>query len=243
MSAGIIIPGFLLGLAGSLHCIGMCGPLSLAIPVNGADPKNKALILFSYQAGRISTYGLIGFLAGLAGAGILSAGYQQSISIVAGLVVVLAAVGYFAGKRAKPFSFMNGFYQFISSLIFRLLKTARRPGGAFLLGIANGLLPCGMVYIAAITAISLGNIADAVFFMLMFGSGTLPAMLFAAYAVRRFGWQGKKWLGRLTPYIIAGMGLLLIIRGLNLDIPYLSPGLTQQGMDVNQCGSFSLKNP
>lgn len=235
MSAGIIIPGFLLGLAGSLHCIGMCGPLSLAIPVNGIAPKNKAIILLSYQAGRISTYGLIGILAGLAGAGILSSGYQQSISIIAGLIVIIAAAGYFAGKRAKAFSFMNGFYQFISSLIFRLLKTARRPGGAFLLGMANGLLPCGMVYIAAVTAISLGNIMDAIFFMLLFGTGTLPAMLLAAYAVRRFGWQGKKWLGRLTPYIIAGMGLLLLIRGLNLGIPSVSPELTQQDIQKVSC--------
>lgn len=235
MSEGAIIPGFLLGLAGSLHCIGMCGPLSLAIPVNGIAKKNKALILLSYQAGRISTYSLIGILAGLAGTGILSAGYQQSISIIAGLIVIIAAAGYFAGKRAKAFSFMNGFYQFISSLIFRLLKTARRPGGAFLLGMANGLLPCGMVYIAAVTAISLGNIMDAIFFMLLFGTGTLPAMLLAAYAVRRFGWQGKKWLGRLTPYIIAGMGLLLIIRGLNMGIPYISPELTQQDIQKVSC--------
>ncbi|MBN8877909.1 MAG: sulfite exporter TauE/SafE family protein [Sphingobacteriales bacterium] len=235
MSAEAIIPGFLLGLAGSLHCIGMCGPLSLAIPVGGVDPKNKAFILLSYQAGRISTYGLIGALVGLAGTGILSAGYQQSVSIVAGLVVLIAALGYFAGRSAKPFSFMKGFYQFISSLIFRLLKTARRPGGAFLLGMANGLLPCGMVYIAAIAAISLGNVTDSVSFMLLFGAGTLPAMMFAAYAVRRFGWQGRKWLSRLTPYIIAGMGLLLIIRGLNLGIPYLSPELTQNDIEKISC--------
>jgi uncharacterized protein len=229
MNAAIIIPAFLLGLASSLHCIGMCGPLSLAMPVGRLAGRSKIVLIASYQAGRIFTYCLFGLLAGIAGKGILSAGYQQTFSIVAGLIVVLAATGYFAGRRAGPLSFMNGFYRFLTGLLFKLLKTATRPHGAFLFGMANGLLPCGMVYIAAITAFALGDWPSSVLFMLLFGAGTLPAMLLVVFTASRLNYKARKWAGKLSPYIITAMGLLLILRGLNWGIPFLSPGQVPEG--------------
>lgn len=225
MTSAIIIPALLLGLASSLHCIGMCGPLSLAMPVGGLNGRRRIMLILSYQAGRIFTYGMFGLVAGLAGRGIFSAGYQQAFSIIAGLIVLIAATGYFAGRNAGPMSFLNGFYRFLSGLLFRLLKEAGRAHGAFLFGIANGFLPCGMVYIAAITAFSLGDAHSSVLFMLLFGAGTLPAMLLAAFAAGRLNFKTRKWVGKISPYVITGMGLLLILRGLNWGIPFLSPAL------------------
>lgn len=234
MNAALFIPALMLGLASSLHCIGMCGPLSLAMPVMGLPPRQRYINLLLYQTGRISTYVLVGILVGLVGKSILLAGYQQLLSILAGLIVLVAAAGYYIGKRATPFSFLNGFYRAISQMVFRVIKNAGKPGGALLFGMANGLLPCGMVYIAAITSLSYGGVWEAGSFMFVFGAGTLPAMLAVSLAGKRFAGR-HSWLQRVTPVVITAMGLLLVIRGLNLDIPYLSPTLSHTATDVLSC--------
>lgn len=218
-----MISAILLGLASSLHCIGMCGPLSLAIPVGGIPKQQKWLIIGLYQAGRIFTYGVVGVLAGLLGKGLLTAGLQQGLSIIAGLVILVAAIGFFGGKKARPLSFLNGFHRFLSRLLFRLIKTAGTPAGAYVFGMANGLLPCGMVYIAAITALSFGNLLSAMLFMVLFGAGTLPAMLLVAFTASRINNNARRWVNRISPYVIVAMGLLLILRGLNWGIPFVSP--------------------
>lgn len=224
----------MLGLASSLHCIGMCGPLSLAMPVAGLRKNQRYVNLFFYQTGRIITYISIGMVTGLIGRGILLAGYQQMISVIAGLIILIAAAGYYTGKKAKPLSFLNGFYHAISQLVFRMISRANQPGGALLFGMANGLLPCGMVYIAAVTSVSYGSTIYAGAFMLFFGLGTLPAMMLMVIAGRRF--SGKyNWLRNLTPVVITTVGLLLVIRGLNLNIPYLSPAFGRLAQGALSC--------
>lgn len=225
----------MLGLASSLHCIGMCGPLSLAMPVVGLPPRQRYINLLLYQSGRIITYVSIGLLTGLIGRGILLAGYQQMISVLAGLIVLIAAGGYYIGRRARPFSFLNGFYVAISQLVLRMIKRAGSPGGALLFGITNGLLPCGMVYIAAVTSISYGSILYAGFFMLCFGIGTLPAMIIMAVAGRRFIGSRYNWMRKLPPLVITTVGVLLLLRGLNLNIPYLSPAFDRLGVNAVSC--------
>ena len=235
MNILLIIPAVLLGLASSLHCIGMCGPLSLAMPVTGISPRQRFINLLLYQAGRIFTYIAIGALTGLIGRGILLAGYQQLVSVLAGLIILVAAGSYYLGKRAGPLSFLNGFYRAISQLVLRLVSRAGRPGGAFLFGMANGLLPCGMVYMAAVTAISYGSIVYAGLFMLFFGLGTLPAMLVMVVAGRRFLGARQHLLRRVTPVVITTVGLLLLLRGLNLNIPYLSPAFGRLTQEIISC--------
>lgn len=225
----------MLGLASSLHCIGMCGPLSLAMPVAGLPSRQRYINLLLYQAGRIITYVSIGLLAGLIGRGVLLAGYQQMISVLAGLIVLIAAAGYYIGKRARPFSFLNGFYVAISQLVLRMINRAGSPGGALLFGMTNGLLPCGMVYIAAVTSISYGSILYAGSFMFFFGMGTLPAMMIMAVAGRRFIGSRHGWLRKLSPLVITTVGLLLLLRGLNLNIPYLSPAFDRLGQEAVSC--------
>lgn len=221
----VIISGFTLGAAGSLHCVGMCGPLSLALPVHHLSKAEKFFSLLLYQTGRILTYSIIGLLFGLAGRRIYIAGYQQWFSIGLGIIVVGLAVLYFLQKRAVHVGFFSKFYLFVQSLIVKLLRSSAGPGSFLLLGMANGLLPCGMIYIALASTLSFSAVNESVVFMAMFGAGTIPAMMLVAYAGQAMKFELRLLLRKAVPFFILSMGVLLILRGMNLGIPFISPEL------------------
>ncbi len=223
----VIISGFTLGAAGSLHCAGMCGPLSLALPVHHFSALNKFLALFLYQLGRVATYSLIGLLFGLAGRQLFIAGYQQWFSIGMGVLVLLLAGLYLLSKKRIHFRILNPFYQSVQQFIIRVLRSPTSVLSFLLLGMANGLLPCGMVYIALATSLSFAQTGESVLFMALFGAGTLPAMLFIGYAGVMIKPELRTVFRRMTPVFISLMGVLLILRGLNLGIPFISPELPQ----------------
>ena len=221
----VLISGFTLGAAGSLHCVGMCGPLALALPVHQLDRFRKFFSLLLYQAGRILTYSVIGLLFGIAGRRIYIAGYQQWFSIGAGILVLLLAAGYFLHRTTVRLSFLSGFYGAVQKLIGRLLKNAHSYPGFFALGMANGLLPCGMVYIALAATLSFTEVTQSIGFMSAFGAGTLPAMMAIAYAGQALGIETRMLLRKAVPFLVMAVGILLILRGLNLGIPFVSPAL------------------
>jgi len=221
------IAGFTLGAAGSLHCVGMCGPLSLALPVHHFSKAGKFLALLLYQFGRVITYSVIGLLFGLAGRRIYIAGYQQWFSIALGSLVLVVAALYFIQKKGVRLSFLSRFYQSVQHIIIRILKSSPGIFSFLLLGLANGLLPCGMVYIALATSLSFATIGESVSFMALFGAGTLPAMLFIGYAGMIIKPELRIAFRKITPVFISIMGVLLILRGLNLGIPFISPELPQ----------------
>ena len=142
-----------------------------------------------------------------------------------GILVLLLAVLYFIHKRSVHLSFFNGFYSGVQKVISRLLKSPKGQFGFFLIGAANGLLPCGMVYIAMAAALSFSTISESTGFMAMFGAGTLPAMMMVAYAGHIIKPQLRFSLQKAVPYLITLMGIVLILRGLNLGIPFISPVL------------------
>lgn len=225
MTAAILFAGTMLGLTGSLHCVGMCGPLSLALPTHHLSPVMKGFSMLFYQLGRIITYSVIGLLFGLFGRGLYLAGVQQWFSVVAGILVIIMAVLYFMHRGGIQISLMQGLYQRLSRLMGRLIVSRPRTGGFLLLGMANGLLPCGMVYIALAATVSFTHLYQAIGFMAMFGAGTLPAMMLAAYGGQFFTPSIKKSFRRAVPVFMTVAGLLLILRGLNLGIPFISPVL------------------
>jgi len=231
----VMIAGFTLGAAGSLHCVGMCGPLSLALPVHHLSGIHRFVSLLLYQLGRIITYSFIGLIFGLAGRRIYISGYQQWFSIGMGILVLILALLYFISKRAVHLSFLNRFYLFVQSLIVRLLKSSTNSFGFLLMGMANGLLPCGMVYIAIASALSFSGVTESVSFMAMFGAGTLPAMMLIGYAGQLIkpGWRSS--FRKLVPVFISLMGVVLILRGLNLGIPFISPELPMSPGDAVVC--------
>ena len=220
-----MITGFTLGAAGSLHCVGMCGPLSLALPTARLSKTKKFISLLAYQFGRIITYSIIGLVFGLAGRSIYIAGYQQGFSIVMGVLVLTLALLYFIQKRTIHLSFLNRFYQSVQTIIIRLLKSSKGASGFLLMGMANGLLPCGMVYIALAATLSLSQISESVLFMALFGAGTLPAMMIVGYAGQLIKPDIRRYFQKAVPVFIAMMGVVLILRGMNLGIPFISPEL------------------
>lgn len=223
----IMIAGFTLGAAGSLHCVGMCGPLSLALPVQHFSNFQKFFALILYQFGRIITYCCIGLLFGLAGRQIYISGYQQWFSIIMGAIILSFALLYFIRKWSARPVFLNRFYRSVQAFIIRILQSSTSTFSFLLLGLANGLLPCGMVYIAIASSLSFSSITETVSFMAMFGAGTAPAMMLVGYAGQLLNPAWRNSFRKMTPVFISLMGALLILRGLNLGIPFISPELPQ----------------
>lgn len=209
---------FLLGLLGSLHCIGMCGPLVLSLPVQHLIGRGRVSAALLYHGGRIFVYSLAGFVFGLVGHRVWLAGSQQAFSISLGVLIL----GLVTLRRFLPGSARA--YAPLQRLIARLWQgaTVRR---FFLLGMANGLLPCGMVYLAIAGALTRSQVDESVGFMACFGLGTLPLLLVLQYTGHRLGVPFRLQLRRALPYITVLMAVMLILRGLGLGIPFVSPVL------------------
>lgn len=211
-----------IGLLGSLHCIGMCGPIALALPLD----RSSSFKIFSgsaiYNIGRLFSYLLIGALLGLVGNGFALAGFQQTLSILVGSFMILSAI--WAVFQIKKWNFpIHALW--ISRVKSAMAKRFRRTSfvNLFFIGMLNGVLPCGLVYMALAGAIAMASPIQGAFFMLAFGFGTIPLML----AVAVYGNKIKKSffppIKRFVPVFIFLIGTLFVLRGMNLGIPYLSP--------------------
>jgi sulfite exporter TauE/SafE len=220
---------FLLGLLGSLHCAGMCGPLALALPPTGNTRVSFVGGRLAYNAGRILTYSFLGALFGAVGMTFALAGFQRGASIAAGLAIL---IGLLASTR---YAIKTPLSKAINLLRIGLGKLMRRKsyGSIFLLGFLNGFLPCGLVYAACAGAIAAGGMVSSVEYMLVFGVGTVPMM----FSIGVFGHLFR--LGfrfqRLIPAFLAVMGFLLVLRGLSLGIPYVSPVMSSYQVHCSAC--------
>lgn len=209
---------FTLGLLGSLHCVGMCGPIVMALPLTASE-KNKIVFQSGlYHLGRITTYGLMGLLLGVLGWGITLAGYQKWISIGLGIFLVISA---FSAVSLEQKIFSSGYPQKILQSIKSLMRknlSIRSPLSAFRIGLLNGILPCGMVYIALAGALVFGNVLTSGLYMFSFGLGTIPLML-AVMIFGKMNWKITRQFQRFSPILIAAFGLLLIYRGIAVHLP------------------------
>ncbi|MCP5515993.1 MAG: sulfite exporter TauE/SafE family protein [Verrucomicrobiales bacterium] len=220
---------FILGLAGSAHCAGMCGPLALALPGAGAGPIPLFGGRLLYNLGRLVTYGLLGVLFGLVGRSLALAGVQRWVAI--GLGVVLLA-GVLFSRNLWGTSWGGRLSGWLRPHLGRLLRRGT-PGALFGFGLLNGLLPCGLVYVACFGAAALGDLSAAVAYMLVFGLGTVPMMLALGLAGRLVPVRLRLRLQRLVPLCVGLVAVLLILRGLSLGIPYVSPDIS--GADPAEC--------
>lgn len=230
----LLATAFLMGVAGSAHCVGMCGPIALAVPSmgsgNGARMASTALL----NAGRITVYVLLGLAFGSFGEGLRLVGLQRGVSITAGILLIVAALVPAAVERLGAQSRLAIFISRLRSIMSRQLRRTS-PEAIFLGGALNGLLPCGLVYGAAIGAAATGSLVNGALFMLLFGAGTIPALVIVRSGGNLLRGSWRMRLRRLAPVIMACMGLLLILRGSRLDIPYLSPYLTADPMAITAC--------
>lgn len=237
MSIAWLIGGMSIGLVSSLHCVGMCGPLALALPVQHLPKAVRLFSILCYHFGRILTYALLGTIVGVAGRGIYLAGFQQSFSFTIGIVVLALVLMYYVYHYAIQPRWMNGFFTTLQKWMLKILQSEKNAAGFLLLGMANGLLPCGMVYVALATAITGSTVDDSTLFMMLFGLGTLPAMLALSYFGHLISIKIRYRLRQAIPVFIAITGVMLILRGLNLNIPYLSPKLETIGKEVLHCAT------
>lgn len=222
---------FLLGFVGSAHCAGMCGPLALALP-----PTGNTRVMFltgraAYNLGRIATYGLLGALFGLLGQTFAIAGLQRWVSLVAGAVILIGLL--LSPRLAAGVPLARG-VGWLKAALGSLLRR-RALGSLFGIGLLNGLLPCGLVYAACAGAVASGGFVPGIEYMILFGLGTLPMMLAFSIVGQKVHLGFRFKLQRLIPASLAIVGMLLLLRGMALGIPYLSPKLPAQPNAAQRC--------
>lgn len=229
-----ITAGIILGAFSSMHCIGMCGPLALALPVQHLAVWQQRMAAFMYNAGRIVTYSILGLLFGMAGRTIYMAGFQQWLSVISGIVIMVFIIQYYFLQKAWQPQWAKALQVFVQNNMIRLLHTERK--GSFLfLGMINALLPCGMVYVALASAVNFNELQLSTAFMAAFGAGTLPLMMLLSIAGNAITFSARKKINKAVPYLMTVMAFILILRGLNLGIPFISPVLANAPADVINC--------
>ncbi|CAN5437211.1 sulfite exporter TauE/SafE family protein [soil metagenome] len=227
----LLIAAFIMGSIGSVHCIGMCGPIALALPVVSGNQSSKFIGTMLYNGGRIITYALLGGLFGLIGMSFAIFGYQQWLSVLLGVLILILI---FLPK--KNYTKRNIIIRFFEKLRQQLADLFSRKNyqSVFFIGLLNGLLPCGLIYMAIAAAISTGSVLQSSLFLAGFGLGTLPVMWSMAFFGSYINMRMRTGIKKIYPYIMFCMAMLLIVRGLGLQIPYLSPSTIKQNSTAQQ---------
>ncbi len=224
-----------LGFLGSFHCVGMCGPIALAIPVRRTSRFSVLRDSLIYNSGRILSYFLMGLLFGFLGQGFALAGWQNGLSILLGIILLLAIL-----LPARTFRVHPGMYRMLERLKSQVrkqfgIKTTR---SLLLIGILNGFLPCGLVYLGIAGAAATGDALKGALFMAVFGLGTFPAMLAVSAMKNYMSIRFRQRINRAMPVFVGIMAVMLILRGMNLGIAYISPSVeTSGGTCHHQCCS------
>ena len=224
-----LFAAFLLGAMGSFHCVGMCGPLALSIPIANNSFSSLCTGSLLYNVGRITTYGLLGALIGGIGVTAATFGIQQWLSVILGSVILIILL---INKRK-----LSGSQQFPLYTVIRMqlgkLYNKGTYSSFYLIGVLNGFLPCGLVYIAMTGSVSMHSYLESAAFMMVFGLGTLPLMWSLLFFGNVISLQIRNKIRKLYPYMMGLMACLLIIRGLELGIPYISPVWHEQKIGLN----------
>jgi uncharacterized protein len=222
---------FLLGLAGSLHCAGMCGPLVLALAKARPRTVHESTGRVCYHLGRVASYCVLGLMLGFLGQLVAPAGFQRWLSITLG-VVLLAALWV-----ASKVSLAAPVWKWVAWLkgSMRALLQKDSLASQATMGALNGLLPCGLVYVAAAGATAAGNPLTGATYMALFGLGTWPMMLGIHFAGQRLPLPSRLSLGSVTRVAVVLMATLLILRGLELGIPFVSPDLSSASDGSARC--------
>lgn len=214
-----LITGFTIGIVGSLHCVGMCGPIALGV----ASRSDKMIHYLFYTLGKALSYTVMGLVLGMIGNQFALAGMQQILTIVSGVIVLL--IFFVSISQNQEPAFITAALGKFRLVLYSLLGNTRKGWFSFEMGVINGFLPCGLVYLALMTALATGDLWYSGMLMLAFGIGTMPILLMLMISGRSVPQDIRTKLNKGLPYLILIMGSLMILRGLNLGIPYLSPSL------------------
>ena len=219
----MLYTAFLFGLISSLHCIGMCGPIAMMLPVDKNNTVKKTSQIITYHLGRLFAYGSIGLLFGLLGKGFFLAGIQQQLSIFIGVAMILIII--IPERNLAKYNFSKPIFGIISKIKTTLGAQFKNKSytSFFTIGLLNGFLPCGMVYVALFGAIAMQSAGYGVLYMLLFGLGTVPMMSSVVYLQSVLTIPVRNKIQKAIPYIGVLIGFLFILRGLGIGIPYISP--------------------
>lgn len=228
-----IITGLSIGFLGSFHCIGMCGPIALALPVHRFSGYEKYTGIFLYNIGRAITYAALGLLFGFLGNQFRLWGLQQVISIVAGVLILFLILSKFGFASKLPG--LAGLNIRVQHSLGKLLTTSKHPSSLFSIGLLNGVLPCGLVYVAIAAALATMDTLHGVLLMFSFGIGTMPVMAGLLVFGHLISGKIRHKINRAVPYVVGAMAVMLILRGMNLGIPYLSPKMEKETSGVSCC--------
>lgn len=219
----ILLSALVLGLMGSFHCLGMCGPIVLALPLHGNNIQQKIFGGLLYNFGRTITYAAMGAVFGLLGQGLKLVGFQQFVSVLMGTAMVVSVL--FPALFRNQYDLQKSSFILIGKLKKTLAEmfSVRSFQSLFFIGLLNGLLPCGLVYIAIAGAIATASVVMGVWYMVLFGLGTIPMLLALGVAGNLVSSRIRQRINMLIPVMVVIVGVFFILRGLNLNIKYLSP--------------------
>ncbi|TJY36188.1 sulfite exporter TauE/SafE family protein [Pontimicrobium aquaticum] len=219
----MLLSALALGLLGSFHCVGMCGPIAFMLPVDRTNSLKKVTQISIYHFGRLLSYSIIGLIFGLVGKGLYIFGLQQQLSIIIGALMILVVLIPY--QTFNKYNFSKPIFKLITKVKSALGKELQKktPDTFLTIGFLNGFLPCGLVYMAVFAAIASGNALQGSLYMLFFGLGTIPLMTTAIYFSQFLKGNIRQRIQQTIPVFIVIIGVLFILRGLGLGIPYISP--------------------
>jgi len=229
----MLLSALIFGLLGSFHCIGMCGPIAFILPVDRSNNFKKVSQISLYHLGRIITYSLIGLLFGLLGKSFNLFGFQQQLSIFVGILMIVAIIIPY--NTFNKYNFSKPLYKLISKVKSALGKELKKksPDTFLTIGFLNGFLPCGLVYMALFGALASGGALQGSLYMAVFGIGTIPLMTTAIYFGNFLTGKVRYYIRKAIPIVVVLMGVLFILRGMGLGIPYVSPKPVVEQIDAN----------
>ncbi len=224
----LLVTAFIMGGVGSLHCIGMCGPLALSLPVIGDSYLAKFKSSLLYNLGRMITYATLGAIFGLVGLSFSLVGFQQGLSLTLGVVIIAAVLLPKQTWISNSDHFVQKTFAKLREALAGLFRR-RNYQSVFFIGLLNGLLPCGLVYMALAGAVSTASVLNSSLFMAAFGLGTLPLMWSISFFGSFINLRTRITIRKAYPYLMVGIACLLITRGIGIDIPFMNGGMNHDG--------------
>jgi sulfite exporter TauE/SafE len=220
----MLYSAFFFGLISSLHCVGMCGPIAMMLPVDRNNQAKKVVQIMLYHIGRLTAYSLLGLFFGLLGKGLFLAGIQQQLSIFIGIMMIVFVV--IPEKVFAQYNFSKPIYKVIAKVKTSLGSQFKNKSfkSLFIIGLLNGFLPCGLVYVALFGAIAMQSETLGVAYMFLYGLGTIPMMSAVVYISNVLSVPMRNKMQKVIPFVAIFIGMLFIIRGMGLGIPFISPG-------------------
>lgn len=212
-----------IGLMGSLHCVGMCGPIAMAVPLQGKLRNYRWLGSLNYLLGKAITYSLLGLFSGVFAKLFELTGFQRYVSLLSGVLILLIVLFQHYGKQITGLEKLNLRWVSVLKVQFQTFLSQKNLISSFVIGLINGVLPCGLVYIAMAGAVGAGGWWQSMLYMFLFGIGTMPLLFGFMLFKSKLSTLYRNLFQRVVPVFTVVLAILLIVRGLNLGIPYFSP--------------------